>query len=335
LAVSFGAVPQTAIIPEAELTALTELTGLLNRAEPRVRRRFLALVDAADALDDLDDVAAMLERGDVTAALARAEEIGPGLSAALESAYTAAGVSSAAVLRSQTDTLLEFNTLNARAQASLAGNRLRLVRQFSAGQREATMEFLDDALRRGLAPVEQARALKGSIGLTRRQAASVTNYRRLLESGSSEALTRQLRDRRFDGTLRGAISGDRTLTTAQIDRMTERYRERMVQFRARTIARTETVRAIHEGDKELWDQAVEAGVVEPADIENVWHTASDERVRSSHRAMDGQVRSIGEAFRSGAGNELRFPGDPNAPASDTVNCRCVVARELKRQRRAA
>lgn len=332
---SFGAVPQAAIVPGGEINSLIRLTTLLDRAEPRVRRRFLDLIDAADDLDSLESVAVALERGDVAGALRITEDIGPGLSTALESAYSAAGISSAEVLRSQVPTLLEFNSLNARAQASLTSNRLRLIREFNRGQREATQEFLDDALRRGLAPIEQARELKRSIGLTRRQARSVTNFRRLLEEGSSEALTRQLRDRRFDGSIRGAIRGDRALTRVQIDRMTERYRERMVQFRARTIARTESLRAIHEGDEELWNQAVEAGVVNAEDIKNVWHTARDERVRSSHRAMNGQVRGLGEPFTSGRGNQLRFPGDPLAPAADTINCRCVVAREVKRQARAA
>jgi hypothetical protein len=333
--VSLGVVPQLVLIPDVRLDDLSRLTALLDRAEPRVRRRFIQLVDGAVGLDSLDNVAGLLQRGDVAGALRVTEEIGPGLSTALEEAYTAAGLSAATVLRSQVDTLLDFNTLNARAQASLQSNRLRLISEFGRGQRAATMEFLDDAFRRGLAPIEQARELKRSIGLTRRQARSVTNYRRLLEEGSSEALTRQLRDRRFDPSVRASIRGDRALTRAQVNRMTERYRERMVQFRARTIARTETLRAMHEGDEELWNQAVESGTINAEDIMSKWHTASDERVRGSHRAMNGDTVPFGQPFTSGAGNLLRFPGDPFAPPSDTVNCRCVVAREVKRARAAA
>ena len=59
-------------------------------------------------------------------------------------------------------------------------------------------------------------------------------------------------------------------------------------------------------------------------------TAAYERVRVSLVAMNGQSRDLQEPFTSGAGNSLRFPGDPLGPASDTVNWRCVVARTLKR-----
>ena len=38
--------------------------------------------------------------------------------------------------------------------------------------------------------------------------------------------------------------------------------------------------------------------------------------------MGGQLRRRGVPFRSGNGNALRYPGDPQAPASDVIQCRC-------------
>lgn len=330
---SFGAVPQIVILPTEALDSLNRMTALLERAEPRVRRRFLAMTNAAEQITDLEGLATLIEQGRIQEALQVTQEIGPGISTALESAYTAAGLSAAEVLRSQTPSLLEFNSLNDRAVASMQRNRTRLIVGMNGAQREATQVLLEDALARGLAPVEQARALKQSIGLTRRQALSVRNYRRLLREGDSAALTRGLRDRRFDSSVRASIRGERALTTAQIDNMVERYRKRFVAHRAKTIARTETTRAINEGDEELWNQAVESGAIAPEDIENVWHTARDERVRASHSAMNNQKRGFGEPFTSGLGNSLRFPGDPQAPPADTINCRCVVAREIKKEAR--
>lgn len=55
-----------------------------------------------------------------------------------------------------------------------------------------------------------------------------------------------------------------------------------------------------------------------------WLTRLDERVRGSHRVMEGQVRKIGEPFLSGDGNHLTRPGDTSAPISDWINCRCRV-----------
>lgn len=47
--------------------------------------------------------------------------------------------------------------------------------------------------------------------------------------------------------------------------------------------------------------------------------------RHEHVAISGSKRPVGEEFLPG----LRYPGDPNAPASQTVNCHCYV-REVGR-----
>jgi hypothetical protein len=45
--------------------------------------------------------------------------------------------------------------------------------------------------------------------------------------------------------------------------------------------------------------------------------------------MEGQKRDHGETVLSGDGNALRYPGDSSrAPASDTVNCHCVIERKI-------
>ena len=336
---SFGGVPQsiTVTAPEASLGSLARITTLLDRAEPAVRRRFIQLTNAAKQIGTLEEIAGLLEAGRIEEALAITDGISQGLVSQLEQVYAAAGFSSAAALRSQTDTLFEFNAINARSVATLQTERLRLVREFNSQQRAATRILLEDAFTRGLAPIEQARVIRESISLSSSQARAVVNYRRLLSEGTpgslGQVLERKLRDKRFDPSVRAAARGDRVLTSAQIDRMVVRYEERFVAFRARTIARTETVAAVGAGDLEMWNQAIESGVVDPQDVINEWSTAADERVRPSHNFMNKQQQPFGEAFTSGAGNRLRFPGDPLGPPSDTINCRCVVGRALKKANR--
>lgn len=326
--------------PVRNLDGFSRFTALLARAEPRVRKRFLQVLQRTRRLDDLDELerlGALLQSGQIDEALRISDEIAPALAATLETVYTSFGMSAAEVLRSQVDTAFDFSTLNPRAVRFLQESRASLIRELSQQQRAATLEILGDSFQRGLAPIEQARRLKQSIGLTSYQGRAVVNYRRALEEGDARALARELRDRRFDSTVRRALSSRGSnrvpLTQEQIDRMVQRYTERFVAFRAETIALTETQAAAGEADAELWKQAVDDGVVDPEDVVGTWHTAADERVRPSHQFMHLQTRPLGEPFLSGDGNRLMYPGDRRAPASDVIRCRCVVGRDMAAQAR--
>lgn len=65
------------------------------------------------------------------------------------------------------------------------------------------------------------------------------------------------------------------------------------------------------------------------EVQQQWITRKDTRVRDSHDAAHGQMRDPEKPFNVGEAL-LRYPRDPLAPASETVNCRC---RTLWRQRR--
>ena len=179
-----------------------------------------------------------------------------------------------------------------------------------------------DGIERGLNPRDQARQFRESVGLTGRQENAVQNYRRALESaaeGDSAALSRQLRDRRFDRTVQRAARTGKPLTTSQINRMTSRYRQRYIKYRAEVIARTEALRSVHAGTEELYRQAIDAGHVQEQELQRTWISAADERTRVSHQNLNGMIRGINETFPGLAG-ELKYPGDPDAPASETIQC---------------
>jgi len=57
-----------------------------------------------------------------------------------------------------------------------------------------------------------------------------------------------------------------------------------------------------------------------------WHTNMDGRERDPHGDITGQRRKMKEAFKSGTGNKLMFPGDRSlgAGADDIVHCRCCT-----------
>ena len=51
--------------------------------------------------------------------------------------------------------------------------------------------------------------------------------------------------------------------------------------------------------------------------------------RDSHAALNGVEIPENEKFRTIWGNELRYPGDPEAPAAEVINCFCVLVPDVK------
>lgn len=85
--------------------------------------------------------------------------------------------------------------------------------------------------------------------------------------------------------------------------------------RAETIARTESLTAASVGS----DEAAKATGLQ---LDKQWTSAEDLRVRPDHAKADGQVVAMDAMFDVG-GVRMKFPRDPNGPASQVINCRCV------------
>lgn len=60
-----------------------------------------------------------------------------------------------------------------------------------------------------------------------------------------------------------------------------------------------------------------------------WKSRRDSKVRPTHRRANGQTVPIGELFQVGDAL-LRFPGDPEGPAEETINCRCSIVLTTKK-----
>ena len=68
-------------------------------------------------------------------------------------------------------------------------------------------------------------------------------------------------------------------------------------------------------------------------MQKEWVDSGDSRVRPSHREMDGQTRALDEPYDV-RGFPARFPADPQLPARERIQCRCIEVYTRESQREA-
>lgn len=220
--------------------------------------------------------------------------------------------------------LLHFDPATTSSVHWAERNTLDLVRELTDDQRESVQRALIDGARTAENPYDTARRIRGSIGLTSKQEQVVQNYRGELQRGEyAAALARKLSSGVSDRVIARAGEAGKSLTKSQIDAAVHRYRENYIRLRSSTIARTESTRVAHQGSDELYRQIIDRGDVDRDQLAQTWihHRAPNER--DFHVVMDGQTRAWGEKFKSGLGNLLAYPGDPEAPAEETIHCKCT------------
>ncbi len=92
--------------------------------------------------------------------------------------------------------------------------------------------------------------------------------------------------------------------------------------RSRMIVRTETVRATNFGSMAAANES-------EYEVIKTWIDVEDNRTRRTHRhasGVGGEKKELLEPYSNG----LMFPGDPDGPASETINCRCTQGFAPKR-----
>jgi hypothetical protein len=220
---------------------------------------------------------------------------------------------------------VRFDSLDPWAIRAIQTAEFSLMQGLTTDIANGIRTFLTAGIRFGVNPVDTARDIRTIIGLTDRQALSVLNYRQLLTGGAKgqpyrEALRRVTRDGRFDRSVLRAIEEKVPLKASQVDAQIKRFEERLLKQRAETIARTETMDALHQAQTLRWQQAIDQGKVNASELVRFWHTAKDERVCPICAKIPGlneQGRGFNEPFA--------FPdGETKMGPTAHPNCRCVV-----------
>jgi hypothetical protein len=323
--------------------AANRFDQLISEWEPRLQRAFLDSIYNLRDTAHLDQIIKMLEAGDVNGAL-HAVGIDPvafrPFDKTIANAFEAGGEATAAavpVTRAADGfrTVFQFAIRNPEAEMWLRNYSGNLITEIVADQQTAVRNFLSNRLAEGANPRTTAldlvgRVVKdtgkregGVIGLTSSQEEWVRNYAAELASDNpAQALARTLRDKRFDSAVMKAANSGEPIPADLVNKMVTAYKNRALRYRAETIARKETITSLHTAQEQAMQQAIGKGAVAANTVTYVWRTAHDNRVRDTHRAMDGQVKKQGQPFITGGGALLLYPGDPSGPAEEVIGCRC-------------
>jgi len=185
---------------------------------------------------------------------------------------------------------MRFDRTNPLAVAWARQRAAELVRQITEESRAAVRAIIVRATRGELTPRTAARLIRDVVGLTERGAIAVARRREDL--------------------------GASGLSAARVDAIVTRYVAELTRARALTIARTETIAASNEGQRQLWAQAQSAGLLGP-NAERVWVVAPDRPDKAPPcpicTGLAGKTAPIGGTFLGG------YSGPPAHP-----NCRCTT-----------
>ena len=62
-----------------------------------------------------------------------------------------------------------------------------------------------------------------------------------------------------------------------------------------------------------------------------WIARADDKTRDTHEELSGTVQYADRYFVTSTCARLMYPGDPNAPAEEIINCRCYIRKIAPRK----
>lgn len=316
-----------------------EIQRLLRKYEPQMARAFIAAIRDITSKAKLSDLIEAIKRNDIEAAL-RAIDFDRAAFSAQISAMTEAFSAGGATVAANTAwrgvggsrVVLRWDLHNPRAQRIIQDASSKFITQISDETRKTVRTLLAEGYSTGRGPrsialdlvgrVSGTGRVGGVVGLSAPQVEYVGNMRRYIESGDIQAyLGMTRRDRRYDKMV---MRGD--LTGAQVDKIVERYSDRLLQTRANAIARTEVAQSVEAGRHEAFAQYQEKSGVPNDAIVRRWDHVGGKTSRDWHSEMNGwEIRGLERPWVTPRGARLMYPCDTSlgAGADEIVNCRCM------------
>lgn len=321
-----------------------EMDKIARRFEPRIARAFVQAVSAIRDQATLRAIADALAAGDLNRVMALAgQELGRALTGAglppgaptvqeeIIGAFRAGGVMGMTQMPKQLAIRASLDLTNPEAVRFMRDYLPNLIREVGNEQMKVVQSLVQRGFTEGRPTVVTARDIRQHIGLTEHQSKYVANFRRQLETGEGLGYTNPW-DRRLSGAERSMARAEFNAPISdpkRIDQLVDRYRDSLINRRAKDIARTETHRASIEGQSEVWRQAEERGILDKNRARRFWIVTPDDRARPDHLAvpkMNPDGVAVDEPFNTPVG-PVMHPGDSGDPSFD-INCRCAEGLEF-------
>lgn len=330
------------------------LNQLIDDLQPELAEAFIMSVRAIQNTVKKDLLLKALNARDTEAVL-RVLDIDPTFFAPFDRAFRAAYEAGGdfAMAEYMAVASKQGVSVSARFNANAEAAR-EYVSQFSAtkvvgisNELKATVrEYLVDAFMSEKAPRSVALDLVGRInratgkreggiiGLTRSEQKNLERAASELASGDPVQLRnymkRKMRNKQYDKLVKNAIKTGKPIPVNQANAMMEKMKNTALRIRGERIARTELLGGMNNAADQAMEQLIASGKVLREAVTNIWDASEDAFTRDSHMSMEGDRRSQGEAFQTGNGYSVRYPGDRGlgAPASEIINCRCRIIRDV-------
>jgi hypothetical protein len=193
---------------------------------------------------------------------------------------------------------IRFDTTNPRLIKVIDNNVGNLITLIEDSTRNNIRRVIKKTFDEGLPPKKSAKLIIDEIGLTQNQARALENYQAAQEAAG--------------------IKGKK------LAQRIERFRKRKLKERSLNIARTETIRAVNEGQKEMWLQAKDEGFLDPAITRKKWVVTPDDDlcpICIGIRAL-GEVIPIEQDFIVPA-TKFTSKTKVNTPPAHPL-CRCAM-----------
>ena len=277
----------------------TLLLRLADRLEPTSRRRIVQAVERAREGIREEAIAEALRtlNSDAVLGVLAVDQVAEGLARSIVTVSREMVEGLGPTITAQTAQLLgvelEWEAVSHRALLWVKRHGAEMATVMSDVTRETLRKVIAQAIREPLSRAATVKLVRGAIGLNGPQTVALRNYW---------------------GDLDQAV-GAGEISAARAAQLAERYRQRLLKYRATMITRTETMTAGNNAQREVWraiGAAAEVYVRESVGI------MRDGRICSFCHGRHGWRAKVGGRYQDGSDG----PPWPHGGKGTTVGCRC-------------